>query len=46
VTIYVDDVEVATFDEPAMTGVSAAGVSLMGGFENYCGFDYLVGYDG
>jgi hypothetical protein len=46
VTIYVDDVELATFDEPAMTGVSAAGVSLMGGFENYCGFDYLVGYDG
>jgi Caspase domain len=46
VTIYVDDVELATFDEPTMAGVSAAGVSLMGGLETYCGFDYLVGYDG
>jgi hypothetical protein len=46
VTIYVDDVVLGTFDEPTMAGVSGAGVSLMGGLETYCGFDYLVGYDG
>lgn len=46
VTIYIDNVELATFDEPTMSGVSGAGVSLMGGLETYCGFDYLVGYNG
>lgn len=46
VTIYIDDVELATFDEPTMGGVNEVGVSMMGGLETYCGFDYLVGYDG
>jgi hypothetical protein len=46
VTIYVDDVELATFDEPTLAGVSDVGISLMGGLETYCGFDYLVGYNG
>ncbi|MEX0667454.1 MAG: hypothetical protein WD313_03920 [Acidimicrobiia bacterium] len=46
VKIYIDDVELATFDEPTLSEVSQVGVSLMGGFETYCGFDYLVGYLG
>jgi hypothetical protein len=46
VTVYVDDFELASFEEPSLVGVSQVGVSLMGGLETYCGFDYLVGYDG
>jgi len=46
VTIYIDDLELDTFEEPMLSGVGQIGVSLMGGFETYCGFDYLVGYIG
>jgi hypothetical protein len=44
ITIYVDDVELDTFEEPLLSNLTQLGISLMGGSQAYCGFDYLVGY--
>jgi hypothetical protein len=44
ITIYVDDVALAVFEEPLLSNVTQLGVSLMGGTQAYCGFDYVVGY--
>jgi hypothetical protein len=46
VTIYIDDRELASFDEPSLTDISAIGVGLIGGTDVYCGFDYIVAQEG
>jgi hypothetical protein len=42
ITVYVDDIEIATVEEPAIGSVSQIGVSLNGLNEVECSFEYLT----
>ena len=42
VTIYVDETQLATFDEPGLTDVAEVGIALMGASTAHCGFDFLA----
>jgi hypothetical protein len=46
ITIYVDDVEIGQFEESRIAGVNGIGVSIMGGTESHCSFDYLTLWTG
>ena len=46
VSIYLLDEEIDTFVEPAIAGVDQIGVSMLGGPESQCAFDYLSVWTG
>ncbi|HEY7563677.1 MAG TPA: caspase family protein [Acidimicrobiia bacterium] len=46
ITVYVDDIEIGQFEEPRIAGVNGIGVSIMGGAESNCSFDYLTLWTG
>lgn len=45
-TVYVDDLAIDFFDEPRLAGVNQIGVSISGGTDAYCSFDYLMVWNG
>ena len=46
ISLYLLDEEIDTFVEPAIAGVNQIGVSMLGGPESQCAFDYLSMWTG
>jgi hypothetical protein len=45
-TIYIDDAEIASFEEGRLSPIAQVGIGLMGGPNVQCSFDYLVVLEG